>query len=697
MLHTLEWKLLNPQEPEPGGLIWNRLKDKLTSGRTSQKMMNGFAATHSSAQWFRFAAHAILINPNLEEAYFRRALNGTLNAVGIQYLNEYIGFDDAGQEIRYNYMHGVVDTEILLRINPNYHAAELLQGILMFDLIKNGPDENSKEGFSLARHLITESLNKGGISPGLLSKGKDRLQQIEFIFNRPLRDITDNTIRSIHNGRVIIFCGAGISANSGLPLATPFTESILVELNASKYEIDRIRKATLPFESFMRTLQDNSSIEIFLDIFDRGEPNLNHLLIANLMITGRIRVVVTTNFDRLFEQALLKKGWIENKEYIVYYREEDYHKIDWQDGRPKLIKLHGSVHDKKGMAITMQQVAGKKYSEPRKEIIDQVFGSGKHEYVLVIGYSSSDSFDILPYIRAIKKGHRKVVIIEHNANVADIKRIEDIRLSSQNNPFIGFTDSYRLYRNTDALVREIWEANLGVPIENAPVKGNNLWLEHIRKWHSALNSKAAEHLIVGLILMDINENAAAAQRYELAINASHIARDKKREAFSLSLLGNITNSMTHLEQALIISREIDDKNQQANCLCGLAPIYYGKNQIEKAIKCCEEGLYIARVIDDKSREGRLLGNLGSINGSLNKFDSAVEYFEAARRISQEIGDKAEEGAALFNIGLAYKNMNKLADAKEYYEQSLQALIPFLGGEHPVVKNVNRYLAGLGAV
>lgn len=613
---------------------------------------------------------------------------------------EYLIVDSKGHQMQaFFWCYGDGDYQLLIDTSSPEHLRLIrpaVDAFLRYCYMKVEESEYTTK-------LGPELLKMEGESPegGLLRKAREYQQHVQPLQptgSRPLRYVTTDIVRSIQDGDTVIFCGAGISVNSGLPSARPFMDAVLRELNASEDEIELMRKEPIPFESFMGILQESCSIDLLLDIFGEGEPNVNHMLMANLMDAGKVDLVVTTNFDLLFEGALLRKGWIEGKPYDIYYREKDFPGINWQNRRPKLIKIHGSIHDREEMAITMQQIAGKRYSEPRQVVIDQIFGAGNHRQVLILGYSSSDSFDLSPYIQAIKNRHKKVIIVEHQAESTDTVQIEDIRSRPSNNPFKQYLGSLRIYCNTDHLVRQIWRATLGTPPDSMPATGGDLWRQNLHQWYLEMlerHSNAAENLIIGRILLDINKYAAAARRFQRAVSLSQTAGEKKQEAFALALLGAVTNSIPRLEKALAISQEIDDKKQEADCLCTLAPLYYlNSTKIRKAVQCCEDGLVIARSTGDKQHEGRLLGNLGSIYGSRQQFRKAIEYFEGALRASCETGDKAEEGRSLFNIGLAFENMGKLEKAKEYYERASQTLGPFLGATHPVAKKVEDKLAGL---
>ncbi len=63
-----------------------------------------------------------------------------------------------------------------------------------------------------------------------------------------------------------------------------------------------ILEGNLPFESFMETLIKNSqTTDGLLDIYKGAKPNKNHRLMAKLARIGKLKTIVTTNFDQLIE------------------------------------------------------------------------------------------------------------------------------------------------------------------------------------------------------------------------------------------------------------------------------------------------------------------------------------------------------------------------------------------------------------
>ncbi len=154
-------------------------------------------------------------------------------------------------------------------------------------------------------------------------------------------ETTGEIAKCINAGETVVFCGAGISYNSGLPVVKQFTPYVLLTLCASRDEVrvieeelkgvedaqcrldrliqkvcglaevsdDAIRKImdTLPFEAFIETLAGEHLDRIF-DLYDADayktgvEPNANHIFLAKLVAVGKVKTVVTTNFDQFIER-----------------------------------------------------------------------------------------------------------------------------------------------------------------------------------------------------------------------------------------------------------------------------------------------------------------------------------------------------------------------------------------------------------
>jgi tetratricopeptide (TPR) repeat protein len=410
--------------------------------------------------------------------------------------------------------------------------------------------------------------------------------------------------------------------------------------------------SNLPFEAFMETLRENSDVDKIFDIFDIGEPNTNHILLAKLAKAGYITTICTTNFDCLIEKAFDREGLAREKDYQVYYKEADLERIQWDEHLIQLIKIHGSMEDKDNMAITLKQVASQVLSIQRQKVIEHIFSGGPHQQVLIMGYSCSDVFDLSPQIEALGKNKKKVLLIDHRSNESVVK---DLTEKQGKNPFRHFENSRWVIYNTDNVVKALWNSYIAEKIPSQPAIDKTTWQKYVEAWASETEEKRTKgnkYHIAGQIFARVSE-------FEKAIR--------------------------YFEQALDIAREIGHKQGEGSSLGVLGIAYRSLGEYDKAIDYFEQALDIAKEIGHKQDEGRHLDNLGNAYHDLGEYRKAIDCFEQALSIARKIGDKQGEGIWLGNLGGTYGSVGEYRKAIDYSVQALFILRPRLGDGHPLVK------------
>ncbi|HTD42306.1 MAG TPA: SIR2 family protein, partial [Mucilaginibacter sp.] len=219
--------------------------------------------------------------------------------------------------------------------------------------------------------------------------------------------------------KFIIFCGAGISANSGVPLAIPFLSKILDGFRITKKDkvklIFRDNRLAMPFELFFDVFLKNPADYALLDVFKIGGPNTNHLFIAECALSGKCDEVYTTNFDTHIETAFKLK----HQKLKGYAREDQFQAAIADIQSPKLIKLHGSIDDVSSIRTTLSSIAKRSLSDERKTIIDHLFLRAEHTRMLILGYSCSDYFDIVDRIENIRGSAVRIYFIDHYRDIKD--------------------------------------------------------------------------------------------------------------------------------------------------------------------------------------------------------------------------------------------------------------------------------------
>ena len=132
-----------------------------------------------------------------------------------------------------------------------------------------------------------------------------------------------------------------------------------------------------------------------------------------------------------------------------------------------------------------------------------------------------------------------------------------------------------------------------------------------------------------------------------------------------------TAALQSWQQALLIYREIKDRQGQGKALGNIGLAYHYLGDYRKAIEYYQQSLPILREIKDSKTEGIVLYNFGNTYDSLGDYHKAIEYHQQSLKIAQEINDREGEGAVFGVLGNAYYSLRDYPKAIEYHEQHLK--------------------------
>ncbi|BBZ18629.1 SIR2 family protein [Mycolicibacterium gadium] len=193
--------------------------------------------------------------------------------------------------------------------------------------------------------------------------------------------------------QLVLFIGAGVSAGAGVDTWKGLLEGMAEKANFTDKERELLAKkdlrdqATL-IESALRDSSDSFKKRVANRIAERKLYSLVHGLLASLPS----KEAVTTNFDKLFEDAAAVSG------SGIAVLPRDPRKTD---GR-LLLKLHGSVDDHQGMILTRSDYL----RMPRQygALMGLVQGLLMMRKMVFVGYSLSDEdfHELLDEVRAAR-------------------------------------------------------------------------------------------------------------------------------------------------------------------------------------------------------------------------------------------------------------------------------------------------------
>jgi len=498
-------------------------------------------------------------------------------------------------------------------------------------------------------------------------------------------NVIGELISNIKACRTVFFCGAGISRNSGLPIVNQLVPYILNKLGLPNDDIQLICDSDnclcIPFELFIERIQANCDPELIYDIYQLGEPNSNHILLARLIKKGYLKTIVTMNFDKLIEKALAMdpNPLLEGKDYHLIYREEDLKNVNWNDDTIRIIKIHGSIDDKYAMSITLSQVAQNKISDGRSNIISQIFANGTHEDVIILGYSSSDSFDISPQIESVYENRKKIYYIQHS----DDNIIEPVKLQQNKNPFKNFETGLRIHIDTNILLKTIWE-NIFVGEKQSGTKCTEIkWKDYVDKWYLIhIKDKDVKYNIPAEIFERIGHLKKALFYYKQSLVVNRKEKNIKGEGVCLGNIGNIYGRLNEIDEAekyymgsYDIAKNTNNKEEQVVCLNNLGTIEQARGNTTNAWKLYMQALKGALHeqsfgIIDFENVMKSIVHLGDVYTDLGDVEKVIVSFKQALELSLNIGDKECEQIIYYKIGELFEKKSEYKEAIKNYEQSI---------------------------
>lgn len=465
--------------------------------------------------------------------------------------------------------------------------------------------------------------------------------------------------------RIAIFAGAGISFNSGIPTVPSIIEKITSMLPFHKNDAAIVLNQKFPFEAFMQTIKVVVPIEGLLEVFNLGKPNHTHHLIAEFVKRGKIKLIVTTNFDVLLEEALHERKITFRKMFIS--RElETAKKI-----KDSLIvfKLHGSVEDTQNLGITLEQVAARKASLAAKNILSQLFYSSDHTAIVFLGYSCSDYFDINPELENCARTKKKVYYVNHSkSSLLYYEPIDTI------GAFKEFISGVAITANTDTIVTYL----SGKKVKKSPIDIPSFrkeWEIILEQWakKTLLKNKGIDALITCGRLMVFTGYYQRALKYYT--QASTIAMDeylseKLAKIFSYTAqvyrhLGDYKSAVSSFEDALVYWKKTRSWSNYAKTLSDIGSTYRLMQDFTQSRTFQRKALRIFKRLKDKKEIRICLIIIGNSFVDEGNHQGALDVFKEAVRIHPAKADKQSEVILLNSLAAASIKLKNLPDALQY--------------------------------
>lgn len=143
--------------------------------------------------------------------------------------------------------------------------------------------------------------------------------------------------------------------------------------------------------------------------------------------------------------------------------------------------------------------------------------------------------------------------------------------------------------------------------------------------------------------------------------------------------GNFDQAISAFTQALKLAREIDNKQQEVDCLMNLALMYWNIGQLDQSSEKYNQALAIAQKINLGDREQECRNSLeiyklykeGKKYRDTNEYQKSIESFRKAIDLARRIGSKEHEVKCLRQLSLTYWELNEINELYSLSEKGLK--------------------------
>ncbi|WP_349626100.1 SIR2 family NAD-dependent protein deacylase [Leuconostoc citreum] len=183
-------------------------------------------------------------------------------------------------------------------------------------------------------------------------------------------------LSAAENDSLILFVGAGVSKNSGIPLWDELVSIFVEELDLDEEDDKDLLKIPQYYYDIFGKNRYYQKLEDFFKTYQNAEPNEIHDLIAEI----KPKHIITTNYDNLIEKRL-------NESVMKYDVISDDFDIPYVNSNHYLIKMHGDLI-KKNLVLKEQDYDN--YEDNFYMISTLIQTLIMNNTVLFIGYSLKD-------------------------------------------------------------------------------------------------------------------------------------------------------------------------------------------------------------------------------------------------------------------------------------------------------------------
>lgn len=507
-----------------------------------------------------------------------------------------------------------------------------------------------------------------------------------------LQEFLDSIESLFQENRLSVFCGAGISnaIPSNLPLANELKFNIvgrLLGIERSQSLVEKLNR--IPLEYVIEIIDRNSTgfLPALGRLFHAPTPNKCHFFLAQLVTTGHLQTIMTTNFDTLIEKAI---SALSGLSYAVYSSEDEFSALNMNElSHPSIIKIHGTADNIETIRSTLQQIAMPAKSRTRSNAIASFF-QDDHKSILVLGYGARDEFDINPCLRSLtsKTCQKRIYFVKHQAN-------DEFEMRPLEDPFSRF-EGNTILCNTDLLI-EALNRRLFPNTESAQV-ALVLIDDRTPKWQQFLNEWEVEMdvptklFLAAEVLEEIDELTTARHFYLESLDKR---TDDLNRMKTLINVGNSEERMglfqeadQHFRAAFEPAQKLGNELMNAVIFQHLGQLAFQRRDYPASMVLTKQS---ERIFERHSQEATkgiaaVAHQMGMILSAMGLDSKAKEKLKMSLNLSIDLGDLQGQATTLAQLGLLYRGQREFDQAISAFNEARSIWVRL--GKNELAKKVD---------
>ncbi len=500
----------------------------------------------------------------------------------------------------------------------------------------------------------------------------------------------------------LVGAGCSVDPPSCLPSGRGMMDAI-IDYTCDESEIATVRSVEgLRFEALVEIIRDGLDEELrLIDYFGECDaPNLQHLFLAENIQRGNF--VLTTNFDFLIERALLQSG-VQKEEVTPVITREDFEKYQdpkrvFAQGKKAVYKIHGSTKNivtgestRDSLIATIQAFGANKAGENVFQIEHfkrpLFLNSTDGRSLVIMGYSGSDDFDIVPTLKVLKrlknvywinyvhddKGTERLleILADTDPTFDKHEKVNQILVAIKRMNHVEHL--YRIDANTSRLLSSFVQGTHVVKDRGFTITPSE-WLESTltapdEKWKFQIPHQ---------IYVDLDMIDPALRCCEKLLEIAEATNDQTWKLTALNNIGVIyyeqgayPEALQRFTKVLAISEQLGDLHEKANVLNNIGLVYNAQGAYPESLQRFKEVLEIAEQLGDPDGKAMVLNNIAEVYRIQGAYPEALERYQTALAIDEQLGDLRGKAARLNNIGLIYYEQGDYSEALQRYQAALE--------------------------